>query len=188
VAFGIRYAGENDVDRMTAAASVRFARETAALPWGEEKLARLRALGVTVVRTPAAPPDPAGLVELGRFGADRILRIEGAREEFALLPAGAGRVTVRDRRAGRARLGVRVSLPAAILSVSRTFDPNWHARLDGKELELREAGGFLMAADVPGGDHEVVLTYRNSTFGAGAALSFASLLGVTLLARPRVFQ
>ena len=34
VAFGIRYAGENDVDRMTAAPSVRFARETAGLRLG----------------------------------------------------------------------------------------------------------------------------------------------------------
>ncbi|MFI5120696.1 MAG: hypothetical protein ACHQM4_09795, partial [Thermoanaerobaculia bacterium] len=85
VAFDVRYAGENDVDRMTAASSVRFARETAGLARGEEKVARLRRLGVAVVRTPAAPPDPAGVVEVGRFGGDRILRIGGAREEFALV-------------------------------------------------------------------------------------------------------
>ena len=34
VAFGIRYAGENDVDRMTAAASVLFARQTRGPPLG----------------------------------------------------------------------------------------------------------------------------------------------------------
>jgi hypothetical protein len=171
---------------MSAAESVRFARETAGLPWGEEKVARLRSLGVAVVRTPAPAPDPAGVVELGRFGVDRILRIEGRHEEFALLPAGAGRVTVEVRRASRARLRVRVALPAAVFSVSRTFDPNWRARLDGEELALRPAGAFLMAAVVPGGDHEIALTYRNPAFGAGAALSFASLLAIALLARPRV--
>jgi len=186
VAFGIRYAGENDVDRLTAAASVRFARETAGFRWGEEKIARLRRLGVAVVRTPATLPDPAGVVEVGHIGGDRILRIENAREEFALLPAGAGRITVEERRAGRAHLMVRVALPAAVLSVSRTFDPNWHARLDGAELALREASGFLMAADVPGGDHEIALTYRNPAIGAGGALSLASLLAVALLAWPRV--
>ena len=186
VAFGIRYAGENDVDRLTAAASVRYARETAGLPWGEEKVARLRRLGVFVVRTPATLPDPAGVVEAGRVGGDRILRIEGAQEEFALLPAGAGRVTVEERRAGRVRLKVRVALPAAVLSVSRTFDPNWRARLDGVDLALRPADGFLTAANVPKGDHEIALSYENPAFGAGGALSLASLLAVALLARPRV--
>jgi hypothetical protein len=186
VAFGIRYAGENDVDRMTAAASVRFARGIASLRWGEEKIARLRTLGVAVIRTPEAPPDPAGVVELGRFGDDRILRIEGAREEFTLLPAGAGSVAVEERSAGRARLKVRVALPAAVLSVSRTFDPNWRARLDGSELALSPADGFLTAATVPKGNHEIALRYENPAFGAGGALSLASLLAVALLARPRV--
>jgi uncharacterized membrane protein YfhO len=37
---------------------------------------------------------------------------------------------------------------------------------------------------VPKGDHEIVLRYENSAFGAGAALSLASLLVVALLARP----
>ena len=184
VAFGIRYAGENDVDRMTAAASVSLAREIAALPWGEEKVERLRRLGVATVRTPAAPPDPAGVREVGRLGGDRILRVEGAREEFALLPAGGGRVTVRERGANVTRLDVHVALPAAVLSISRTFDPNWRARLDGKELVLGPAAGFLTAAEVPKGHHEIVLRYENPAFGAGGALSIASLLAVALLARP----
>ena len=171
------------MDRMTAAASMRFARQTAGLAWGEEKVARLRRLGVAIVRTAAAPPDPAGVVEVGRFGGDRILRVEGAREEFALLPAGGGRVTVRERGANLAHLQVHVALPAAVFSVSRTFDPNWRARLDGKELALRPADGFLTAFDVPKGDHEIVLRYENPAFAAGGALSLASLLFVALLAR-----
>jgi hypothetical protein len=183
VAFGIRYAGENDVDRMTAAASVRFASQTARLAWGEEKVARLRRLGVAIVRTPATPPDPAGVVELGRFGGDRILRLEATREEFAVLPAGAGGVTVKERGANFARLGVHVALPAAVLSVTRSFDPSWRARLDGKELALRPADGFLTAADVPKGNHELVLRYENPAFRAGGALSLASLIFVGLLAR-----
>ena len=87
---------------------------------------------MTVVRTAAAPPDPAGVVEVGRFGEDRILRIEGARAEFSAPADGsADASTVEERGANRTRLRVRVALPAAVLSVSRTFDPNWHARLDG---------------------------------------------------------
>jgi len=185
VAFGIRYAGENDVDRMTAATSVRFARTLAGLRWGDEKVARLRTLGVTLVRTAEAPPDPPGVVEIGRFGEDRILRVEGTRAEFSLLPRGAGTVTVEERRAGRVRLRVRVGLPAAVLSVARTFDPNWHARLDGADLAVRPSDGYLMAANVPGGDHEIALAYENPSFFAGGALSFASLLAVVLFARQR---
>jgi hypothetical protein len=186
VAFGIRYAGENDVDRMTAAPSARFARALAGLRWGEEKIARLRTLGVTLVRTTAAAPDPPGVVEIGRFGEDRILRVEGVRAEFSVLPRGAGTVTVEERRAGRARLRVRVGLPAAVLSVARTFDPNWHARLDGADLAIYPSDGYLMAANVPGGDHEIALAYENPAFFAGGALSFASLLAIAFFARPRV--
>jgi hypothetical protein len=186
VAFGIRYAGENDVDRMTAAPSARFARALAGLRWGEEKVARLRTLGVTLVRTAAAPPDPAGVVEIGRFGEDRILRVEGTRAEFSVLPRGAGTVSVEERGAGRARLRVRVGLPAAVLSVARTFDPNWHARLDKADLAIRPSDAYLMAMDVPGGDHEVTLAYENPAFLAGGALSFASLLAIALFARQRV--
>ncbi|MDL2718659.1 MAG: hypothetical protein PT977_12980 [Acidobacteriota bacterium] len=183
VAFGIRYAGENDVDRMTADPSARFARALAGLRWGTEKVARLRKLGVTLVRTAEMPPDPPGVVEIGRFGEDRILRIEGARAEFSVLPAGGGTVTVEESRASRARLRVRVGLPVAVLSVARTFDPNWHARLDGADLAIRPADGYMMAVDVPGGDHEIALAYENPTFFAGGALSFASLLAVALVAR-----
>ncbi len=186
VAFGIRYTGENDIDRMTAAPSARFARALARLRWGEEKVARLRTLGVTVTRTAAAPPDPPGVVEIGRFGEDRILHVENARAEFAVLPRGAGTVTVEERRAGRARLRVRVGLPAAVLFVGRTFDPNWHARLDGADLQVHASDGYLMAVNVPGGDHEIALAYENPAFSSGAALSLASLLAIALFARPRV--
>ncbi|MEO8585974.1 MAG: hypothetical protein ABI584_07415 [Acidobacteriota bacterium] len=183
VAFGIRYAGENDVDRMTAAPSARFARALAGLQWGAEKVARLRTLGVTLVRTAAVPPDPPGVVEIGRFGEDRILRVEGARAEFCFLPAGGGTVSVEESRPGRARLRVRVGLPVAVLFVARTFDPNWHARVDGADLAIRPSDGYMMAVDVPGGDHEIALAYENPAFFAGGALSVASLLAVALVAR-----
>jgi uncharacterized membrane protein YfhO len=93
---------------------------------------------------------------------------------------------VEERRAGRARLRARVGLSAAVLSVARTFDPNWHARLDGAELAIRPSDGYLMAVDVPGGDHEIALAYENPAFFAGGALSVASLLAVALFARQRV--
>ncbi len=85
VLFGIRYALENDVDRMTSAASVSAAFAAARQPWGEAKLALLREAGVRVVRTSAPPPDPTGVSEIGRSGADRLLSVAGGRPEFHLV-------------------------------------------------------------------------------------------------------
>ncbi len=84
--FGIRYALENDIDRMTPRASVQAYFDAARLPWGEAKTARLRAAGVSVARTAAPPPDPPGVEEIRRDGEDRIVKIEPTRPEFLLVP------------------------------------------------------------------------------------------------------
>jgi hypothetical protein len=182
VVFGLRYAGENDVDRMTPAASVRRAAALAALPWGEEKARALRSAGVAVVRTAAPGPDPAGTEEIGSSGGDRLVRISGARPEFTLLPEGeGGSVTVLERRASRARLRVAVTLPAAILWIGRTFDPAWRVRAGGREQTVRSADG-RMAVDLPRGVYDVDLCYENPLFTPAAALSLASLAAALLLA------
>jgi hypothetical protein len=82
VVFGIPYALENDIDRMTSAAAVGAAFEAQRLEWGETKAARLREAGVSVARTAANSPDPPGVAELGRFGGDRIVGISPTRLEF----------------------------------------------------------------------------------------------------------
>lgn len=185
VLFGIRYAGENDIDRMTSAASARWVAETARLPWSEEKVARLRMAGVAVVRTHVPPPDPAGVVELGRPGGDRILRIEGARPAFALLPkepGALGGLEVVFDRPNEARLSLTVPPAGGVLAMTRTFDPNWKGTLDGTTaLHVYRAGGFLSAASVPAGTHTIDLRYRNPLYIWGAALSVGSLLATLAL-------
>lgn len=86
-AWGLRYGGDNDVDRMSPTAAVAFAAALARMPWGEEKVARLRAVGVTAARTDAPGPDPPGVRELARFGRGRIVAIDGARPEHLFVPA-----------------------------------------------------------------------------------------------------
>jgi hypothetical protein len=111
------------------------------------------------------------------------VRIAGARPEFALLPEGeGGSVLVVERRASRVRLRVAVALPAAVLWLGRTFDPDWRARADGRELELRPFGAERMAAELPRGRHEVELRYENPLLVLGAAFSLASLLVAAALA------
>jgi hypothetical protein len=102
IVFGIGYALENDIDRMTPPAAVGAVFEAERLPWGEAKLTRLRSAGVAVARTASPPPDPPGVTELGRSGGDRIVAISPTRPEFffALEPVlapdarAAGRVLV----------------------------------------------------------------------------------------------
>ncbi len=184
--FGIRYLGDNDVDRMTAEPAVRWTAALAATSWGEEKARTLRDAGVSLVRTASPAPDPVGVEEIGRFGADRLVRIAGARPEFALLPEGdAGSVLVIERRSSRVRLRVNVALPAATLWIGRTFDPNWRARLDGMDLALAPAGTYRTTALLPRGVHDVTLTYANPLFGAGVALSLAALLAAGAMAAGR---
>ena len=181
--FGIRYAGENDVDRMTPVSAVRWAAAAASQSWGEEKARALRAAGVSLVRTAAPGPDPAGTEEIGRTGEDRLVRIAGARPEFTLLPEGeAGSVLVVERRASRVVLRADVAVPSATLWIGRTFDPNWRALADGRALELRPADAFGTAATLPKGAHALTLSYVNPLLGAGAAISLASVLGVAALA------
>jgi len=182
--FGIRYLGDNDVDRLTAAPTVRWTAALARLPWGEEKSRILRSAGVSVVRTASPGPDPVATEEIGRAGSDRLVRIAGARPEFALLPEGeAGSVLVIERRPSRVVLRADVTLPSATLWIGRTFDPNWRARADGRELALSAADGWRMEAKLQKGVHDVTLSYANPLFGAGLAVSLAALAAAVALLR-----
>lgn len=97
----VRYAAENDVDRMTSVESFQFAERTAQLPWGEAKLARLRAAGVTVVRTDTPVPGLPGVFRIGSRGGDLYLGIERARPEISFA---AEAVSVSEARAAGALL------------------------------------------------------------------------------------
>lgn len=87
VLFGVRYAGENDVDRMTSSRSFASVKRLASLPWGEEKLARLVTQGVAVVRTPLGGAELPGTEEIRRDGGDRLVRVLAPRPEALLVPS-----------------------------------------------------------------------------------------------------
>lgn len=210
-AWGLRYGGDNDVDRMSPAGAVSMQAALARMPWSEEKLRRLRALGVTAARTDA-PADPAGVREAARFGSARLVSIDGARPEqlfvarasfappgaFPPAPAdplaeavlegagapvafGSGTVEVVERTNHVRRLRVHVGPPGGLLVVARTFDPCWKARVDGAAVESLRADGLLTALRVPVGAHEVVLSYENGLLRAGVAISLFALAAALLL-------
>lgn len=213
--FGVRYGGDNDVDRMSPPGAVAFAAAVARLPWGDEKVRRLRTIGVRAARTDS-PADPAGVRETARFGRGRIVAIDGARPEHGFvtralfategllspvppdplretvlegagepLPFGAGTVELLERTNHRHRLRVHVERPGGLLVAALAFDPSWKARIDGAPAPTRRADGFLTALPVPAGEHEVVLSYENRTFATGGAVTLLSLVAGVLLLRGR---
>ncbi len=211
--FGLRYGGDNDVDRMSPSGAVAFASAVARLPWGDEKVRRLRTIGVSAARTDS-PKDPAGVRETARFGRGRIVAIDGARPEHTLvsralfappgllaplppdplretvlegsgvpLSFGAGTVELLERTNHRHRLGVHVEPPGGLLVVALAFDPSWRARIDGAPVPTRRADGFLTALPVPAGEHDVVLTYENRALAAGGGVTLLSFLAGAFLLR-----
>ena len=66
---------------MSTPEAVASSATLARLPWSEEKVRRLRTIGVTAARTDAPGPDPPGVCESARYRGARIVVLEGARPE-----------------------------------------------------------------------------------------------------------
>ncbi len=66
----------------------------------------------------------------------------------------------------------------SILNVTRNYNPGWTAAIDGQRVDLRRAYHSFMAVEIPAGEHDVVLEYRNPML---AVALWAMLVGVPLL-------
>jgi hypothetical protein len=75
-------------------------------------------------------------------------------------------------------LRARLARPGYVVLLDR-FDPNWHASLDGQEVEIYRANGLFRAVSCPAGEHELRFNYRQKGLRAGLVISLAAL---TLLA------
>ena len=84
---------------------------------------------------------------------------------------------------------VTVTSPTdAVVLVRNTYDPHWHATVDGGPAPVLRADYFLQAVPVKAGTHTIVLTYSDSTFAAGLAGSaavIAAMLGLAVFLRRR---
>jgi len=74
-----------------------------------------------------------------------------------------------------------------LLLVRETYDPNWHATVDGRPAAIHPADGAFQAVAVPAGAHTVSFTYSDPWIGRGLMVSLASLLvlGAGVLATGR---
>jgi hypothetical protein len=98
-----------------------------------------------------------------------------------------GTATYRATGPQRAEIDVETSTGGVML-VRNSFDPNWHATVDGEPAPVLPADGFLQAVGVPPGRHLVVLSYDDPTIGLGVLASLATTvltLGGALALRRR---
>jgi hypothetical protein len=65
-----------------------------------------------------------------------------------------------------------------LLVVAEQFDPAWHARVDGKPVQITTADHLLMGVPLEAGSHKVEFTYAPQPFRAGL---FGSLVGIACL-------
>jgi hypothetical protein len=86
-----------------------------------------------------------------------------------------------------ARVVVDATAPAIAL-VRNSYDPNWHATVDGRPAPLLVADYILQGIPVGPGHHTILLTYRDRSVGAGlvgSAVSILILVGGAFVLRAR---
>lgn len=95
---------------------------------------------------------------------------------------GTGQVLSSDwSRAERAAF--EVDAPAGgFLVVSMSYDPNFHATVDGLGVPLWRTNALLQGVEVPSGHHRVVLRYENPAFARGLMLGGVGLALLVALA------
>jgi hypothetical protein len=82
---------------------------------------------------------------------------------------------------GRIRLRYRADAPA-FLAVAMTFDRGWRASVDGRPLAVHPTALCQLGVELPAGEHELLLDYRERLLPLGLAVS-----GLTLMAALGMF-
>ena len=63
-----------------------------------------------------------------------------------------------------------------LLYTSIPYDGNWHATVDGEEVDIQLVGGAMVALNLTEGDHEIVFTYHSEAFSLGWKVTTLCLL------------
>ncbi|MDQ4099592.1 MAG: YfhO family protein [Chloroflexota bacterium] len=93
----------------------------------------------------------------------------------------ADRVEITEYSHDRMTLTAFSDAPGLVM-VSDTYDPNWHAYVDGERVDLYVADHALRAVPMPAGEHTIELRYepRALSLGIGISLGTVALLTGTL--------
>jgi hypothetical protein len=88
--------------------------------------------------------------------------------------APAGQVESFRRTSNSVTLQASLSRPGYVMLLDR-FDPNWHATLDGREVEILRANHLFRAVMAGAGQHTVRFYYRQRWLAAGVVVSLGAL-------------
>jgi hypothetical protein len=153
------------------------ARLSASLP--AAKLWRLSPPGLASLYSSwqSAPSNVAAQYRAGASGFDptSTVLVPGLAAGGTPGPRPAVATTVSHQ--GTVRATTNATLPGLLL-VRNTYDPGWHATVDGHSARVYAANGFLTGVHVPPGRHQVILTYWDPLVYWGLAISVVAVLGI----------
>jgi len=96
--------------------------------------------------------------------------------------ADAGAAEVTYKRLGDEAVRVEIDAPTGgIVVVRNSFDPNWHASIDGRDTTAFPAQYLWTGVRVPGGRHSLLLVYEDPFVEYGLVGTGLSLLAAVLL-------
>jgi hypothetical protein len=104
----------------------------------------------------------------------------GGREETVTYAAPPRLLALADD-GGRIRLRYRAA-SRAFFTVAMTFDEGWRATVDGAPRPAYPTALCQLGLELPPGDHQLLLVYRDPLLPLAATLTLASLAGVAALA------
>jgi hypothetical protein len=140
------------------------------VPWAEPRASFVPAANAGTV-TPAqslrAVLDPS-------FDPAATVLFEGPASSGGALPATKvnGGATYREDDAEHVVATTSSSVPGWLV-VRNVYDRNWHATVDGRTAQVRQADYLMQAVAVPAGHHVVTLTYRDPAIGVGMVVTVA---------------
>jgi hypothetical protein len=146
-----------------------------------------RAYAVSRAR-PADDPEALSLLAKGGIDANREVVVEAHASDMSSVtassapPVPGGHVQIADFRPDRVTLVAQMPSPGFVVLVD-TWDPGWHATVDGQEVLLLRANLAFRAVAVPAGDHRVEMRYRPRSVSVGiilSAVAAALLVGLEL--------
>ena len=146
--------------------------------------------GNVIYQVPRRYPSLARVVDAGRFQALHPLtpqtNIEALRAYTAAIEQGPdSRTTTTWDGTDRMRIHARVEQGQAII-VQVTYDPAWHAYVDGKVLRVHKDAADFSVIDAPPGEHDIAFVFEMPLENRiGWALTELSLMAAaTLFGRP----
>ncbi len=132
----------------------------------------------TIGQQPIFLDDAATLAALARpdFAPRAVVYLPpDAREKVSAKPDATARILSSNITAEKCSFQTQAGTNT-LLVMAQSYYHCWRASVDGKGVPLLRANAGFQAVEVPAGQHEVLLEYKDRAFHLGCAISLAALL------------